>query len=132
MTLSPLLAATTAIQIHAVSAMAAFLLGAWQLLAPKGTGPHRILGWVWAGLMIVVAASGFFIHQIRVWGLWSPIHLLSILVLVMMPLGVILARTGRVSAHRWTMSLTYLGGLVVAGAFTVWPGRIMHAVVFGP
>jgi uncharacterized membrane protein len=25
----------------------------------------------------------------------------------------------------------FAGALVIAGAFTFWPGRIMHAVVFG-
>ena len=85
MTLAPLLSAAPQIQIHAFAAMSAFALGLVQFAAPKGTLPHRALGWLWALLMTVVAVSAFFIHTLKVWGLWSPIHLLAIFTLVMLP-----------------------------------------------
>jgi len=59
MSLAPLLAAAPEIQVHAFAAMAAFLLGAVQLAAPKGTFPHRTLGWVWVALMLVTARPRF-------------------------------------------------------------------------
>jgi uncharacterized membrane protein len=68
MSLSPLLQASPAIQVHAFAAMTAFLLGIAQLAAPKGTLPHRTVGWIWATLMFVVSVTAFFIHQIRLWG----------------------------------------------------------------
>jgi len=34
--------------------------------------------------------------------------------------------------HRNSMVGLFVGALVIAGAFTFLPGRIMHAVVFGP
>src|SRR6266571_9391082 len=46
MSLAPLLDAAPAIPLHAFAAMTAFLLGVVQLAAPKGTLPHRTLGWV--------------------------------------------------------------------------------------
>ena len=76
MTLAPLLDASPAIQVHAFSAIAAFFLGAMQLTAPKGTLPHRTFGFLWVGLMLVVCISSFWIHELRWWGEWSPIHLL--------------------------------------------------------
>ncbi len=97
MNLAPLSSASPAIQLHAVAAMSAFALGLVQFAAPKGTLPHRTMGWIWVVLMVAVAASSFFIHELRLWGPWSPptmIHFLSI--------------------------------------FTLVPGRIMHAVIFGP
>ena len=94
MTLAPLLGAPIAIQIHALAAIAAFALGLLQLALPKGTFPHRTMGWIWVLLMLIVVLSSFLIHQIRVWGLWSPIHLLSIFTLVTLPLGVRHARKG--------------------------------------
>lgn len=97
MSLAPLLSASPAIQIHAITAMAAFALGIVQFAAPKGTLPHRTLGWIWVGLMTLVAASAFFIHEIRLWGQWSPIHLLAIFTLVMLPLAVVHARRHRVT-----------------------------------
>ncbi len=132
MTLAPLLNASPAIQIHAVAAMAAFALGLVQLAAPKGTIPHRTIGWVWVALMVAVSVTAFFIHEIRLWGPWSPIHLLAIFTLVMLPLAVLHARRHNVERHRRTMIGIFTGALVIAGLFTFLPGRIMNAVAFGP
>jgi len=129
--LAPLLNAPAAIQLHAFAAMAAFALGSVQLAAPKGTLPHRTLGFIWVALMLVVSITAFFIHRIRLWGEWSPIHLLAIFTLVMLPLGVWRAHRHEVIHHRNTMLGLFFGALVIAGLFTFWPGRIMHAVVFG-
>ena len=132
MTLAPLLSASPAIQFHAFAAMTAFGLGVVQLAAPKGTLPHRTIGWIWVALMLVVSVSAFFIHQIRLWGPWSPIHLLAILALTTVPLAVWYAHSHAVRQHRIAMVSIFIGALVVAGAFTFLPGRIMHAVVLGP
>jgi len=82
-------------------------------------------------LMVIVAGSSFWIHELRVWGPWSPIHLLSIYTLAMLPLAAMHARRHRVEKHRKAMIAIFVGALVVAGLFTFWPGRIMHAVLFG-
>jgi uncharacterized membrane protein len=132
MSLAPLLEAAPQIPIHAFAAMAAFGLGVVQLVAPKGTLPHRTIGWIWVALMAVVAISSFWIHQIRMLGPWSPIHLLSIFVLVVLPLGIWKAHRHDVAAHRRIMVMIFTGALVIAGLFTVVPGRIMNAVLFGP
>jgi uncharacterized membrane protein len=131
MSLAPLLDAAPAIPVHAFVAMAAFALGLVQFAAPKGTLPHRTIGWIWVGLMAVVAASSFWIHEIRLLGPWSPIHLLSIFTLIMLPIAVWRARRHRIADHRRIMTMTFVGALVIAGLFTLLPGRIMHAVVFG-
>jgi uncharacterized membrane protein len=131
MSLAPLLNASPTIQLHAFAAMTAFALGVVQLSAPKGTLPHRTVGWIWVALMLTVAVSSFFIHVIRLWGPWSPIHLLSIFTLIMLPVGVWRAHKHDVPRHRRTMIGLFTGALVVAGIFTFYPGRIMHAVVFG-
>ena len=106
-------------------------LGLVQLAAPKGTLPHRTLGWIWVALMLVISASSFLIHGIRLWGPWSPIHLLSIFAPVMLAVGVVAARRHRVRAHKITMMSVFAGALVLAGLFTLVPGRIMHNALFG-
>ena len=131
MSLAPLLDAAPVIQVHAFAAMGAFALGLIQFAAPKGTLPHRTIGWIWVALMAVVAGSSFSIHQIRLVGPWSPIHLLSIFTLAMLVRGVWFARNHNVHRHRLTMTITFAGALVIAGLFTFLPGRIMHTVVFG-
>ncbi len=132
MSLAPLLDAAPAISVHAFAAMSAFVLGLVQFAAPKGTLPHRTIGWVWVLLMAAVAISSFWVHQIRLVGPWSPIHLLSIFVLVMLPLAVWRAHRHQVTEHRRAMIAIFSGALVIAGLFTLLPGRIMRAVVFGP
>src|SRR5258705_11416479 len=72
MNVAPLLDAAPAIPLHALAAMAALGLGIVQFAAPKGTLPHRTIGWIWVVLMAAVAASSFWIHQLRLVGLWSP------------------------------------------------------------
>ncbi len=131
MSLAPLLAASPVIQIHAFAAMAAFLLGAIQLVAPKGTIPHRTFGWAWVVLMLTVSISSMFINQIRTFGPFSPIHLLSVFVIVAAPFAAFAARKHNVRRHSIWMGALFLFALIVAGIFTFWPGRIMHAVVFG-
>ena len=132
MSLAPLLDAAPAVPLHAFAAMTAFGLGLVQFAAPKGTLPHRTIGWIWVLLMASVAVSSFWIHQIKLIGPWSPIHLLSIFTLAMLPLAVWRAHAHRVADHRRIMILIFAGALVIAGLFTLLPGRIMHAVAFGP
>jgi uncharacterized membrane protein len=131
MTLDPLRSAPLLIQIHAFAALAAFALGIFQLAAPKGTPRHRLTGWIWIGFMTIVVLTSFGIHELKTWGSWSAIHLLSVFTAIMLPVGVVHARRHRVRRHRRTMISIFVGALIVAGLFTFAPGRIMHAVVFG-
>src|SRR5262245_46909010 len=131
MNLAPLTSAPFAIQVHAFGALAAFALGLAQLARVKGTTSHRALGRAWVGLMLIVALSSFWIHELRLWGPWSPIHLLSIFTLAMLPLGVWHAHRHNVAAHKFTMLGLFGGALVIAGIFTLAPGRIIYRVLFG-
>ncbi len=129
--LAPLLTASPAIQLHAFAAMGAFALGAVQLLAPKGTIPHRTFGWLWVILMLTVAISSLFIHTIRSFGPFSAIHFLSLWVIGAAPLAALSARRRDIGGHKKRMMALFVFALVVAGYFTFMPGRIMHNVLFG-
>ena len=110
MLITPLIEAGPTVIFHAGAAIAAFLIGL---------------------LLAFVAVSSFWINGLRLIGPFSPIHILSILTLVMLPLGVLRARRHRVSAHKKTMTGVFFGALVLAGLLTLVPGRVMHAVLFG-
>jgi uncharacterized membrane protein len=131
MSLEPILSASTAIQIHATAAVAAMLLGALVLFRPKGTPAHKLMGRIWALLMLVVATSAIFINEIRLLGPFSPIHLFVLLTYGGVAQGIWFIRHGRVREHQATMKSVYLGALLLTGAFTLLPGRRMHAVLFG-
>lgn len=121
----------TVIALHALVALFALVAGAVQLAAPKGTMGHRMLGFAWVGAMAVVAASSFWIHTFRWVGPFSAIHLLSVLVLFTLASSILAVRHGNIRAHRSSMVWLYGLGLLLTGAFTLVPGRAMHAVVFG-
>ena len=127
---APILTASPQIQIHLAAALLAFALGTVQMLAPKGTLPHRIMGWTWATLMMVLAIASIFIKVIYP-GHFSYIHILTAWVLIATPLGVFAARRGNIHAHARFMSGLYYFSLIVAGAFTFAPGRILFRVFFG-
>jgi uncharacterized membrane protein len=131
MSLSPLLNAPPLIVVHVIAAMAAFGLGIVQLARSKGTGSHRVFGWVWILLMAIVALSSFWIHEIRQFGPFSLIHALSLFTLATLPIAVLHARRHLGAKHRNTMISLFAGALVIAGLFTLLPGRLMHEVVFG-
>jgi uncharacterized membrane protein len=149
MTLAPLLNAEPFIQIHSLLATAAVVIGAVQLLAPKGTVPHRTLGWTWVALIAAMLIIAFLNRHISLWDPFGPsvcckdgscgpraatcasIHLVSLYFLLALPFAVLHARRLDVARHRRTMLWLYLGVLLIGTAFTFLPHRIMHAVAFG-
>ena len=132
MSLMPLLMAPPAVQIHAYCAIAAFVIGGFVLWRRKGTRLHQTLGRIWVGLMLVVATSAIFINDLRIIGPFSPIHIFVIVTYVGLGKGLwAIIVDHDVVAHRAAMQSTYLGALLLAGAFTFLPGRRMHAVLFG-
>jgi uncharacterized membrane protein len=131
MTLAPLVDATPMIQIHTVLALMALVLTGAILVLRKGTTYHRFLGRIWVLMIGIVALSSFWINTLHWIGPFSPIHLLSLYVLYALVRGIMDARAGRIIAHKARMKGITYGGLLVAGAFTLLPGRIMHAVFSG-
>lgn len=127
--LAPLAEAPAAVQIHAACAMASLVLGALVLWARKGDPRHRFGGRVWVALMALTAVSSFWIKDNPVLLGFGPIHILSVMTLGGLVQGVIAARGGRIEAHRKGMRSLYFFALIAAGAFTLLPGRRMHAVL---
>jgi uncharacterized membrane protein len=117
------------IQVHLLAAVTALMLGLIQFARPKGTTVHRVIGWGWVLLMMTVSISSFAMLGLGI-GI-SPIHALSAFVLVVVPLGVYAARRGQVDAHRGYMTGVFVFGLIVAGAFTFVPGRLMWRLFLG-
>jgi sterol desaturase/sphingolipid hydroxylase (fatty acid hydroxylase superfamily) len=131
MTLAPLLAAPFVIQLHVAAAVLALALCLVQVTAPKGTVPHRLLGWITVVLIATVALSSFFIHTLRMWGQWSVFHILAIVTLVALPLAVWRAHRHQIEAHRRGMIAIVVFALVLPALVALWPDRIMHLVLFG-
>jgi uncharacterized membrane protein len=131
MTLEQFFQVSPIILLHTASAVLSLLLGTFQLLTLKGTSGHRILGYVWCSLMAIVAVSSLWVHSIDQFMGFSVIHLLSINVIVGLPLAILAARRGNIARHSMMMKGTYVGGLIVAGIFTLAPGRILGRLLIG-
>ena len=72
-----------------------------------------------------------FIHKLNLWGKYSPIHLLSIWVIICVVFGLYFARTGNIKRHKIFMIWTYWLALILTGFFTFYPGRVMNIMFFG-
>ena len=138
MSLQPLLEAPWVIQVHAFGAFAAFLLGAVQLAAPKGTLPHKALGVVWILLMTAITISSIFVRPSLYPGLplfqwFSGIHIFTVMTAFGIIAGVRLLLKGGATLkyHSRPFIGIFVGGLIIAGALAFLPGRIMNQVAFG-
>jgi uncharacterized membrane protein len=112
---------------HLVTALLALLLGAVMLARRKGTRSHKALGWTWVVLMGSTALASAFIRDygmINLAGI-TPIHAFTVLTAVSLPRGIWAIRHGDVAAHRRCMTRLYVGACVLAGVFTLLPGRFL-------
>ena len=122
---------THPIPLHAIMAMTAVILGGIQLFMKKGGVIHKLLGRIWVGLMMFVAISSFFIHEIKLWGDYSPIHLLSLWTIFIIGVGIYYVRVGNIKRHKQVMVATYFFALILTSFFTLMPGRVMNQILIG-
>lgn len=118
---------TPMILIHLGTALAALVLGIAVFLRRKGNFAHRVLGRAWVGLMLVTAVSTYWI---RGGGNFSWIHGLSVISLVALSFAVYFAMTGNIRRHQRIMNGVFFGGLVIAGAFTLLPARLLGQMLW--
>ncbi|UAL11078.1 DUF2306 domain-containing protein [Caulobacter segnis] len=128
--LSLIAAAPTVVQVHLTAALTALVIGSVLMLRVKGTTLHKLLGWTWVLAMGTTAVSSLFIQVINP-GHFSFIHLLSGWTIVGLPGAVYAIKRGKVAAHRRAMTGMFVGGLLIAGAFTFLPGRLLWTVFLG-
>ena len=114
---------------HLLALIVALAITPYMLVARQGTRMHRRLGYVWAGAMLIAAASSFGLRFLR-HGL-SPIHLLSAFMLVAVPYLIVSARRHDIRRHRNTVRGIVIGGLLIAGAATFPLGRMMGRMLLG-
>lgn len=125
--------------VHLVTILVATLLTPVMLLRRKGDRPHRALGYVWAAAMLLTAATSLFfktrggnVSSLGVFsGDFSPIHILSVVVLVMVPVAVVRARRHDRAGHESAIRGVVIGALLVAGFFTFPFGRLLGTWLFG-
>jgi uncharacterized membrane protein len=105
---------TGVVALHAIAASLAMVLGPVQLIRPKGDLPHRVIGRVWAALMLGVAASSF------LFGGWdAPLHIflrvLATWTLISVALGIVMAKRGKINRHLAAVVIIAVAGAFVGG-----------------
>ncbi|MEM6766990.1 MAG: DUF2306 domain-containing protein [Bacteroidota bacterium] len=108
-------------------------LGATSLLIKKGTPIHRNLGKVYMLLMLFTALVTLFMPALvgpRLFDHFGWIHSFSFLTIWTVPTAYLAIKKGRVGAHRRKMVLLYIGAILIAGGFTLAPGRYLHELLF--
>ncbi|WP_260924843.1 DUF2306 domain-containing protein [Novosphingobium sp. 9] len=98
----------------------------WQR---RGTRLHRRLGYVWCAAMFGTALVSLFVHGAN--SRFSLIHILSVLVIVLVPSLILAARSHNVARHRRTVRGLIIGALLVAGFFTFPFHRLLGMWLFG-
>lgn len=128
---------TPLIAIHMSAAIGALVLGPVALWARKGARQrprlHRAFGYAWVTLMLAATLSAIFIRDYSLpnVGGYTPIHLLVPATLLSLFGAFWFLARGNIDGHRKTMQNLYLGACVVAGGFTLLPGRYLGQLVLG-
>ena len=120
--------------LHLGTLAPAFVIGTYLLLNRKGTPAHRLLGKIYMVLMLFTAIVTLFMEAIvgpQFLNHFGYIHLLSLFVIYTVPTAYTAIRAGNIAVHRRKMIGLYVGALLVAGGFTLTPGRLMHSWLFG-
>lgn len=119
---------------HLITVVPCVFLGAYVLLAKKGTSIHRFLGKIYMVLMLITALITLFMPAMvgpQVLNHFGWIHFFSFLTIWTVPTAYTAIRKGNVRAHKRKMILLYFGAILIAGGFTFAPGRYLNELFFG-
>ncbi len=130
MSFAPFLAAPPIIQIHAVAATVALVLGPIAIYRERRDRLHKWGGYIWVTAMLCTALSSFGIREYALIGPFSPIHLLSCLAIWSIWVGMRHIYRGNIRAHRKTFHSLYWNGLLIAALFNFMPGRVVNRLFF--
>lgn len=124
---------TPLVYAHLATVLPSFVIGTYMMVSRKGSPTHRLLGKIYMALMMTTAVIALFITAEvgpQLFGHFGFIHLFSVLVLFAVPKAYFAAKRHDRRAHAISMINVYVGGLLIAGAFTLMPGRLMHTWLF--
>lgn len=122
------------VYVHLGTIAPAFVIGTYMMFSRKGDVVHKLLGNIYMGLMLITSAITLFIGSSfgpNLMNHFGLIHILSLVVIFTVPKAYLAARRHDVVGHKISMISLYVGALLIAGAFTLLPGRLMHTWIFG-
>jgi uncharacterized membrane protein len=122
--------------VHLTAAVGALLLGPfaiWARLSGKHRPKlHRAFGYAWVTMMVITSVSALFISShFPVWWRFSWIHLLILATWFTLWIAFRHLARGNIQAHRNAMIGLYVNACLIAGAFTLMPGRFLGQLLWG-
>ena len=120
--------------VHLATVIPCFVIGTTLLLVRKGTSFHRTAGRIYMVLMLFTACITLLMPaQVgpRFLDHFGYLHGFSFLTIYTVPTAYIAIKRGNVKAHRRKMILLYVGAILIAGGFTLLPGRYLYEIFFG-
>ena len=133
----------TIIYVHAFFALAAVPVGLYIFFKKKGTKQHRFIGRVYVSFLLIVSFTALFITSPMTDTVLNPRFYSWIHLLIPFTVGNLIYSIWSIrqfkktklgkhkNAHIYSMAGVYFGALLVAGAFTLMPGRMFHEIIFG-
>lgn len=125
---------TPVMTAHLFTVLPAAVLGTYLMLQPKGTAVHRLLGKIYMVLMFCTALIALFIPAAvgpQFFGHFGYIHILCFVVIYSVPSAYFAAQQHDLRRHKFAMIGVYVGGVLVAGGFTLAPGRYLNQLLLG-
>jgi uncharacterized membrane protein len=119
---------------HLGTIVPAAAIGGLLLAFGKGTPFHRMMGKIYMALMLLTAFITLFMSAEvgpTLLNHFGFIHLFSVLVIVTVPRAYIAAKNHNVQSHKYSMLGMYVGAVLLAGSFTLMPGRYLHGLLLG-
>lgn len=130
------------IYIHAFFAIMAVPVGLYIFFKKKGTNQHKFIGRVWVSFLLIVSFTALFITSSMTDVVFNPRGYSWIHLLIPFTVGNLIYSIWNIRqfkktklekhkiAHVRSMMGVYCGALLVAGSFTLMPGRMFHAILF--
>lgn len=114
------------VALHLATVFPAMLLGVFLLVRKKkGDARHKVLGRVWAALMVSTSILSLFMRD---HGHFTWLHGLSVLTILAVSRAIYFARKKDIQGHRRNILLAVIG-TIVAFVFVFSPNRILGAWV---
>ncbi len=126
---------TPIIAIHMTVALAALTIGPvaiWMRRGPlQRPKLHRAFGYAWVTCMLIAALSSVFIrdYQMPNFQGYTLIHMFVPLTALGLFRAFRCLHHGDIYGHRQAMVALYIGGCLIAGAFTLLPNRFLGGLL---
>lgn len=119
--------------LHLYTVLPCVVLGAINFMLKKRSPYHKYVGSSYMVLMLFTAFITLFMPAMvgsKIFNHFGWIHSFSVLTIYSVPTAYIAIKKGNIKKHKRKLIGLYIGAILIAGAFTLMPGRYLHNILF--